>query len=31
METEDGRKIELMDEGREDPFLNTALEAEDER
>ncbi|KAL2041120.1 hypothetical protein N7G274_006064 [Stereocaulon virgatum] len=31
LETEDGRKIELMDEGREDPFLNTALEAEGER
>ncbi|KAL2051592.1 hypothetical protein ABVK25_008006 [Lepraria finkii] len=28
LETEDGRKIQLMDEGREDPFLNTALEAE---
>ena len=27
LETEDGRKIQLLDEGRKDPFLNSALQA----
>ena len=28
LETEDGRTVQLMDEGRGDPFKNTTLEAE---
>jgi len=29
LETEDGRKIQLLDEGRADPFRNTLLEGEE--
>lgn len=28
LELEDGRKLQLLDEGRADPFKNTALQAE---
>ena len=28
LETMDGRKLQLLDQGREDPFKNTSLEAE---
>lgn len=29
LETEDGRKIQLLDQGRADPFRDTLLEGED--
>lgn len=28
LELEDGRKLQLLDDGREDPFKNTTLQAD---